>query len=91
MTQDLICSEALFVCPASDYSAGGFAEVIQKEHLFQVYSLNHGRIFDPISREKAEFTHENSMTVQNTVHLAYSTLITPYSAYDSKKARAIRI
>lgn len=53
MTQVLICSEALFMCPTSDYSAGGFVEVIQKEHLFQVYSLNHGRIFDPISREKS--------------------------------------
>lgn len=52
MTQVLICSEALFMYPTSDYSAGGFVEVIQKEHLFQVYSLNHGRIFDPVSRKK---------------------------------------
>lgn len=91
MSQNLICSVALFVCPASDYSAGGFVEVIQKEHLFQVYSLNHGRIFDCVSRETAEFIHENSTTGQNAVDLAYSTLPIPYSAYiSSKKTRAIR-
>lgn len=91
MTQGLICSVAIFVCPASDYSASGFIEVIQKEHLFQVYSLNHGRIFDTVSRETAEFTQENSTTGQNTVNLAYSTLPTRYSACSSnKKARAMR-
>lgn len=45
MTEGLICSIAIFVC-----SASGFVEVIQKEHLFQVYSLNHGRISDPVSK-----------------------------------------
>lgn len=77
------------MCPAGDYSASGFIEVIQKEHLFQVYSLNHGRIFDPVSRETAAFTQENSTTGQNTVNLAYSALPTSYSTCNSnKKARA---
>lgn len=92
MTRVLVCSIAIFVCPASICSASGFIEVIQKEHLFQVYNLNHGRIFDPASRETAEFTHENSTTGQNTVDLAHSTLPAPYSACNSsKKARAMRI
>jgi len=92
MTRDLICSIAIFVCPASDHSTSGFTEVIQKEHLFQVYSLNHGRKFDFVSRGTAEFTQENSITYQNTVDLAYSTLPTPYSTCNSnKKARARRI
>lgn len=77
------------LCPASGYSASGFTEVIQKEHLFQVYSLNHGRIFDLVSRE-TEFTQENSTTSQNTVSFVYSTSPTPFSACNcTKNAKAM--
>lgn len=82
MTQCLIYN--YIWCPASDYSASGFIEVIQKEHLFQVYSLNHGRIFDPVSRE-TEFTQENSTTSQNTVSFVYSTSPAPFSACNCTK------